>query len=168
MSVVFADPGVYRRYEPGELGRDGYPAVWHKLVKHQVREQAGHRCVRCQHPYATGDGEWSACDERCTHDGPIRLLPSGISEARWRILTVHHLTGEKADLRWWNLAPLCQRCHLQIQGRVHMERVYPWPHSEWFKPYVAGYYAWVYLGEDLDPYEVAARQDELLALEALV
>jgi hypothetical protein len=86
-------------------------------------------------------------------------------EARWRILTVHHLDGNKGNCRWWNLAALCQRCHLQIQGKVQMARVYPWPHSEWFKPYVAGYYAWTYLGEDLTREEAEARMDELLALE---
>jgi hypothetical protein len=41
-----------------------------------------------------------------------------------------------------------------------MERVWPWEHSDWFKPYVAGYYAWTYLGEDLTREEVdgAARR----------
>ena len=89
-----------------------------------------------------GDGEWSPCDEHCTHNGPVRYwnddLPGHVyapedpathgavawqhRQAQWRILTVHHLTGEKADCRWWNLAALCQRCHLTIQGRVVMER----------------------------------------------
>ena len=93
--------------------------------------------------------------------GPVHV------EARWRILTVHHLTGVKSDLRWWNLAALCQRCHLQVQGKVRMERVYPWEHSAWFRPYVAGYYAWTYLGEDLSRRETLARLDELLALECV-
>lgn len=85
--------------------------------------------------------------------------------ARWRILTVHHLDGVKGNCRWWNLTALCQRCHLQIQGRVQMERVWPWEHSDWFKPYVAGYYAWTYLGEDLTREQTVARMDELLGLE---
>jgi hypothetical protein len=46
-----------------------------------------------------------------------------------------------------------------------MGRVYPWPHSEWFKPYAAGWYAWSYLGEELTREETLARLDELLALE---
>jgi hypothetical protein len=73
-------------------------------------------------------------------------------EAKARVLTVHHLrlgSDAKRDLRWWNLAALCQRCHLSIQGKVQMERVWPHEHSEWFKPYAAGWYAWSYLGEDL-------------------
>jgi hypothetical protein len=82
--------------------------------------------------------------------------------------TVHHLRlgdDAKRDLRWWNLAALCQRCHLQIQGKVVMERIWPWPHSEWFKPYAAGWYAWVYLGEDITREEAGERADDLLSLE---
>jgi len=183
---------TFRIYDQAELGADGYPLAWHDLgdgqgVKDLVRAQAGHRCVRCQHPYAKGAGEWSQCDERCTHGAPYRLLvpgqgtmtvdvdepetpvtrwlSHGMVHARWRILTVHHLNGVKADLRWWNLAALCQRCHLQIQGRVVMERVYMFEHSDWFKPYAAGWYAAAYIGEDLTREQVTARLDELLALE---
>lgn len=86
-------------------------------------------------------------------------------EAEWRILTVHHLNGVKWDCRWWNLAALCQRCHLTIQARVVMERVYPFEHTEWFKPHAAGWYAADYLGEELTREETMARLDELLALE---
>ena len=78
---------------------------------------------------------------------------------------LHHLNGGKLDCRWWNLAALCQRCHLRIQGRVVMARVWPWEHSDWFKPYVAGYYASVYLGEELDREQTQERLDELLDLE---
>jgi hypothetical protein len=85
--------------------------------------------------------------------------------ARWRVLTVHHLDGDKANCRWWNLAALCQRCHLEIQSRVVMERVYPHEHSEWFKPHAAGYYAWVYLQEEVTREEALKRMDELLGLE---
>lgn len=224
-----------RLYAPDELGRDGYPPEWHRGclvqdgeliappagaaippqleigIKHYVRDQAGNRCVRCLHPYnGPGDnaGEWSPCDERCTHQGPGRYRPGwsdlgegaggyenidpwagdtatpsdalagqlvedGIDvEARWRILTVHHLTGcwgregtAKGDCRWWNLVACCQRCHLYLQRKVDMHRVWPWEHSEWMKPYAAGFYAATYLGENLTRREVMARLDELLALE---
>jgi hypothetical protein len=183
-----------RLYAPTDCGSDGYPPEWHASIKHAVREAAGNRCVRCLHPYAKGAGEWSQCDERCTHLGPYRVtyrsgatagvdgpgtasagmalaLDPGVVEAvdaHWRILTVHHLNGDKHDCRWWNLAALCQRCHLQIQGKVQMARVWPWEHSDWFKPYVAGYYAWAYLGEELSREEVEGRLDELLALERQV
>jgi hypothetical protein len=178
------------------VGKDGYPLEWHETIKHAVREAAGHRCVRCGHPYRNGEhgrGEWSPCDSQCVHRGPYRyrhgpedewfytdgadcdeswIGEAGIGQsvgievhAQWRILTVHHLDGDKANCRWWNLTSLCQRCHLQIQGKVQMGRVWPWEHSEWFRPYVAGFYAWTYLGEDLTRAEVEARLDELLGLE---
>jgi hypothetical protein len=182
---------IFRVYGEEELGADGYPAEWHETLKHAVREQAGHRCVRCGHPYRSGEhgtGEWTPCDRLCAHSGPYRVLLAGEwypgefgaeglraprlhviagnpVEAAWRILTVHHLDGNKANCRWWNLCALCQRCHLEIQGRVRMERRWPHEHSDWFKPYVAGYYAHAFLGEDLDRDEVNRRLDELLALE---
>jgi hypothetical protein len=190
---------LLRVYEPSECGADGYPLAWHKgepAVKDLVREEAGHRCVRCHHPFVVSEtpGEWSLCGLDCNHGGPIRVgherigwtdfdnwkaarefqitLASvrglGVIEAQWRVLTVHHLTGVKADLRWWNLAALCQRCHLEIQGRVRMEQVYPHEHSPWFRPYAAGYYAATYLGEDLAREQTEARLDELLALELVV
>jgi hypothetical protein len=131
---------------------------------------------------------WTPCDERCTHGGPIRwrsaitaawhrlgrdvpvsmvealLKEADAVQAAWRILTVHHLNGRKEDLRWHNLVALCQRCHLLIQRKVVMERSWPWEHSEWFRPYVAGFYAYKYRGESLTREEAEARIDELLAL----
>jgi len=174
-----------RLYKAEELGKDGYPPAWHECVKHEVRALAGDRCVRCLHPYAPGEGEWSACDERCMHTGPIRYgpdsrefdagdKPAGILavfalskpvEARWRILTVHHLDGHKANCCWHNLCALCQRCHLSVQSRVNMAQVWNGEHSTWFKPYAAAYYAKTYLGEELTREQTMARLDELLALE---
>ena len=46
-----------------------------------------------------------------------------------------------------------------------MGQPYIFEHSEWFKPYVAGFYAWKYLGVDLSRDEVLSRLDELLDLE---
>jgi hypothetical protein len=249
---------IFRTYAPHECGRDGYPTAWHRLeeaefrrwaeeddrwvpdfpyeplgVKDIVRMEAGHRCVRCGHPYKPGTGEWgeaeskdealqaevgrifysggdapqppagirnrailwSPCDAKCHHTGPMRVwcrlqgggegwepfdptpeacgpaveavAPSPV-QAAWRILTVHHLNEVKSDLRWWNLASLCQRCHLYIQRKVQMERVYPYEHSEWFKPYAAGWYAYAYLGEELSREQAMMRLDELLALERMV
>jgi hypothetical protein len=53
----------------------------------------------------------------------------------------------------------------QMQGKVKMERRWLHEHSDWFKPYVAGYYAHVYLNEDVTREQAEARMDELLALE---
>ena len=86
---------LLRTYEARELGADGYPRAWHRCpacegrggtqfgrcwwclgqgsAKELVRALAGRRCERCQHPYQAGAvgarGEWSRCDERCTHAG---------------------------------------------------------------------------------------------------
>jgi 5-methylcytosine-specific restriction endonuclease McrA len=90
-----------------------YPSNWRQIAK-QVKDEAGWRCVRCQHEHEPKAGY---------------------------CLTVHHLDADKGNCQWWNLAPLCQRCHLSIQGRVIMQRQWMLPHSEWFRPYVAGYYA---------------------------
>jgi len=163
-------------FDPAEIGSDGYPYVWHQestateqngppndgpilnlAVKDYIRDLAGNRCERCLHPYEKGMGEWSPCDELCTHGEPRRTLivenevatirvtgppVEGVRvEAQWRILTVHHLNGIKHDCRWWNLAALCQRCHLTIQAKVHLDRPYDRPHTEWFRPHAAGYYA---------------------------
>lgn len=196
-----------RLHPPGvDILRDGYPRVWHDTgggygVKHYVRNVAGNRCERCRHPYSKGEGEWSRCDDQCTHGGashpggsamrvwtveetwsPFDPSPEACAaaiatlapipvEARWRILTVHHLTGHwgnteeaKRDLRWWNLAALCQVCHLQIQGKVQMGRPWPSVHTPWFQPHAAGWYAVKYLGLDLTREETLARLDELLEL----
>ncbi len=197
--------------DPIEIGDDGYPNAWRRgrpsipgwigeggeaipRIPDLVREQAGHRCIRCHHPFVVGStpGHWSPCDERCTHGGPIRtsdgqqlsapsagegvtvidwlvargsLVLGTIVEAEWRVLTVHHLNGVKHDCRWWNLVSLCQRCHLTIQAKVHMQRPYHREHSTWFKPYVAAFYAFEYLGEELTREETMSRLDELLDLE---
>jgi 5-methylcytosine-specific restriction endonuclease McrA len=160
---------LLRRYET--VGPDGYPYAWHHStaygnypaghslanppIKDYVRGLAGHRCERCGHPYVKGahpldeNGEsWTPCDEHCTHGGPVRRENFdggfGPPEALWRILTVHHLDEDKANCRWWNLVALCQRCHLRMQRAVVMGRPYHYEHSEWFKPYAAGFYAWKY------------------------
>lgn len=112
----------------------GYPAEWPEVAK-RVKDEAGWCCVRCEAPNS--------------RDG-------------WRILTVHHLDGNKLNLRWWNLAALCQRCHLSIQGKVKMDQTYLYEHSPWFRPYVAGYYAFTVLGLDLTREEVTARESDLL------
>ncbi len=113
--------------------RNDYPDDWTALAT-AVKDDAGWRCVRCDHQ----------------HDPPTGYC-----------LTVHHLDGDKANSRWWNLAALCQRCHLSIQSRVFMHRVWMLPHTPWFRPYVAGYYAHL-RGLPDDPESVADRLDDLL------
>ena len=55
-------------------------------------------------------------------------------------LTVHHLDGNKSNNDKWNLACLCQRCHLKIQGKVFLPQSFMFEHSDWMKPHVEGYY----------------------------
>jgi hypothetical protein len=90
-----------------------YPPNW-RAIANEIKNEAGWRCVRCGHDHNPKAGY---------------------------CLTVHHLDMNPANCEWWNLAALCQKCHLQIQNKVVMDRVWMLPHSEWFKPYVAGYYA---------------------------
>lgn len=168
-----------------------YVADWPTIAA-AAREAAGNRCVRCGHPFRCGEhgnGEWSLCDKECTHLGPRRHLgepgvgwlhtpasfaSSGILvaggyvvEAQWRVLTIHHFDGDKSNNAWWNLLALDQRCHLQIQNKVIPQIPYFFEHSEWLRPYVAGFYARKYLGEDLTREQVMERLEELLRLELL-
>jgi len=115
-----------------------YPNDWREIAK-RVKDEADWRCIRCDHVHQVED---------------------------WHILTVHHLDGNKSNCAWWNLLPLCQRCHLSIQGRVNPNQPYMFEHSDWFKPYAAGFYAHKYLGECLDRKQTEARLDELLCLES--
>jgi hypothetical protein len=131
---------LLRAYAPADCESDGYPSDWGQIAA-VVKEAAGWRCVRCQ---AENSREGA------------------------RVLTVHHLDGAKANCRWWNLAALCQRCHLHIQGTVKMHQGFMFEHSEWFKPYAAGYYAHSLLGLELSYGEVMRRLEELLCLQRRV
>lgn len=126
-----------------------------KEIHNVVRASVGNRCIRCGHP--EGDTPTTAgyrCDDRCTHP----------RDGKMRILTVHHLTGKKDDNRWWNLLALCQVCHLQIQGRVIPERPWLFRHTEWFIPYVCGFYASYYGGIDITRDQAEAEPDRWLAM----
>lgn len=97
-----------------EKKRKGYPDNWEQLVT-QLRERFGMKCERCKREH---DPESGYC------------------------LTVHHLDNNPRNNADWNLALLCQRCHLAIQGRVTMNQDF-WeqmlPVSDWFKPHYEGY-----------------------------
>lgn len=180
---------------PSKLPITGdYPPDWPQIAD-RVRSEVGHRCIRCGHPYEVGKhgkGEWSLCDEKCDHFGPLAYLSHDDTEgvkinpcarrdihvqiqrrvsfyvaAQWRILTVHHLDGNKGNCAWWNLLALCQRCHLEIQGKVNPDLPYFLEHSAWFKPYAAGFYAKKYENRDITREEAMARLNELLAHEQL-
>ena len=109
-----------------------------KEKRREARERVGNLCIRCHSPSVPG-----------------------------KILTVHHFDGDKANDEWWNLLALCQVCHLQIQAKV--DPSVPWflGHSDWLKPYVAGFYAWKYETRKITLEEAVDRLDELLAHELL-
>lgn len=111
-----------------------YPPDW-KEIATATKDAAGWRCVRCGHKHDPAAGY---------------------------TLTVHHLDIHPSNRAWWNLAALCQRCHLHIQSKVIMERPYMFEHSPWFKPYAAGYYAHQH-GECETQPAVMAHLERLLA-----
>ena len=93
--------------------KSNYTIDWPEVAR-RVKDEAGWKCVRCGH----------------IHD-----RESGY------VLTVHHLDLDPQNNSWWNIVALCQKCHLTIQAKVVMERLWMFEHSTWFKPYAAGYYA---------------------------
>lgn len=165
------------------------------LIREQAAnrcQRCGHPYAKGEHPLDEQGRSWSPCDDLCRHprtlldsrwrrsgrEGWLPGLPTLADmdaidetgekimfETLWRVLTVHHLDEDKMNCRWWNLAALCQRCHLRMQRGVVMGRPYHFEHSEWFKPYAAGFYAWKYLGEELKREEALKRLPDLLALE---
>lgn len=89
-----------------------YPAHWAVLAT-TVKDEAGWKCVRCNEPHNPKAGY---------------------------CLTVHHFDGDKANEARWNLMALCQRCHLQVQGRVDPRIPILIDPSVWAMPYIAGLY----------------------------
>lgn len=134
-----------------------YPADW-KEIAARVKTKAGNRCIRCGHPdgdrMREGKKSLESCGPQCTHPKNGKL----------RQLTVHHLDGNKSNCRWWNLLALCQLCHLTIQGKVIPERPFLWEHSEWFKPYAAGFYAFWFARMEIPREEIEGAVDAYLAV----
>lgn len=90
--------------------RGEYPPDW-PMIAWCIKTVAGWRCERCGAP-----------DDHSTGHA----------------LTVHHLDNDKGNVEPWNLAALCQRCHLHIQGRVLFAQAWMLEHSSWMKPHVEG------------------------------
>jgi len=89
-----------------------YPENWAEIAA-QVKEECGGKCERCNHEH---DSKAGYC------------------------FTVHHLDGNKANCKRWNLAGLCQRCHLYMQPVCIDQLLFDFVTvSEWFKPHLDGY-----------------------------
>lgn len=117
--------GIAGYYERRAAAHGDYPPEW-PGVAWLVKTLAGWRCARCGHAHEPTTG---FC------------------------LTVHHLDGDKRNLWDWNLAALCQRCHLRIQARVAFFQDWYLDHSPWMARHVIAYNAWA-----------AARERPLLTL----
>jgi len=92
-------------------GFNEYPENWHQIAK-AIKDAAGWACERCQEPHNPDAGY---------------------------TLTVHHLDMDKSNNHPWNLAALCQRCHLTIQSKVVWHQGFLFEHSAWMKPHIEGY-----------------------------
>jgi len=108
---------VVRPLVPSDLPPPNqYPDNWKEIAK-RIKDEAGWKCERCKASHSVEGA---------------------------RVLTVHHLDGDKTNCADWNLAALCQRCHLSVQGRVKMDQMFfseILDVSEWFKPHLEGFLA---------------------------
>ena len=77
-----------------------YPEDWPDIAR-RVRMAAGNHCEKCGSPSVPG-----------------------------RILTVHHLDGDKSNCADENLVAFCQVCHLHVQAKYRLGQAVMWP-EEW-------------------------------------
>ena len=102
------------------MSQGEYPEDWDEIAT-ALKEKHGWKCERCGHAHDPENGY---------------------------TLTVHHLVPAKDLCEEWNLAVLCQRCHLSIQGRVNMfQQIFDFVKvGEWFKPHLKGFRKWMKTG----------------------
>lgn len=82
-----------------------YPENWDEIAT-EVKEAANWKCERCGHRHEPEAGY---------------------------TLTVAHMIPDKSLVERWNLAALCQRCHLHCQHKIDFEQPYMFEHSEWLE-----------------------------------
>jgi hypothetical protein len=118
-----------------QFASGAYPADWAE-VSRAAKCRAAWRCERCGHPddpAACRDAGVRRgrlpCDEHCTHR----------EDGKQRVLTVHHLNGDKSCCEPFNLAVLCQVCHLSVQARIVFDRPYLLPHTPWMARHVEAF-----------------------------
>lgn len=93
-----------------------YPDDWN-VIATRIKERAGWCCERCDHRHDPEHGY---------------------------MLGTHHLDGNKANCEDWNLAALCQRCHLHIQPSslmvlFHQLELFELYEQRWLMPHKEGY-----------------------------
>lgn len=76
-----------------------YPANWDQIAN-ELKAQAGWQCEECKSLFFPHTN--LAIYDVCTNGRPV-------------VLTIHHLSGDKADCTFQNCLVCCQRCHLRIQ-----------------------------------------------------
>ncbi len=89
--------------------RGKYPPHWTRIAR-RVKRIHGNKCERCKSLNVEG-----------------------------RILTVHHLDGDKSNCALWNLVALCQVCHLQIQAKVCWDQAWLGDHTDWMRWHIERY-----------------------------
>ena len=93
------------------LGLDLTEPNWADIAN-QIKEKARWKCERCGHSHQPEMGY---------------------------TLTVHHLDGHPANCADWNLAALCQRCHLKVQARIlNIIQLWLLESEDWLIPHYQG------------------------------
>jgi len=95
---------------------NNYPDNWPEIAL-MIKEKAGWRCERCNHLHDPQNGY---------------------------TLGVAHLDHDKANCAEWNLAALCQRCHLHtelvaFETLINQPDMFTGKLPEWLKPHLEGY-----------------------------
>lgn len=99
------------------MNKSKYPNNWLKIAE-QLKKEKNYTCERCKHRHEPDKGY---------------------------TITVHHLDGNPSNCKRWNLAVLCQRCHLKVQAYVKLHNEleqmnFPfYEPAEWLIPHLRGY-----------------------------
>ena len=90
-----------------------YVNNWQEIAM-AIKDQAGWCCEACHHPHEPAAGY---------------------------TLTVHHLDGDSMNNDPWNLAALCQRCHLWAAWYVRLDQMLLEfvEHDFWLSSHIEGY-----------------------------
>lgn len=85
-----------------------YPQDWDEIA-HRIKAANGWKCERCRKGHNLKEG---------------------------RIMTVHHLDGDKANSRDYNLTCLCRRCHLKMHHLFSPDQIMMFPAPTWLQKHI--------------------------------